>query len=483
LLILPIKSTAGYSPLAFYTSDNERLRITTGGLVGIGTTSPSANLEVVGASNTATSFGSFIVRNSSNAGMSFGASSTSYAWIQGNVYGTGIAPIVLQSNGGNVGIGTTSPTDSQGFGSAVDIQNSSYGGVIYLRKSGATSTYGYFGYDQTALSASIAAYGANTKLLFNAGTGAIKMTLDSSGNLGLGVTPSAWSSSYNAFQIGSNGAIWADATTPSGLVSLTNNVYYNAGYKYLGTGRATEYYQYNGQHIWETAASGTAGNAIYFTQAMTLNASGNLSIGNTNNTYKLDVSGTGRFTSEVTVGYGLIMSAAVSSLFSQDGTLSYYSTTNGVYLNGAGAGGWLRLQASGVENNRTAINLFGSTAATGDQIRFRTNTTDQLIIASTGAATFSSSVQATSIIRTISSGGVIWTELQSDGVYSTNTDLYLYAPSSKFVSLWAGAAERLRITSGGNVGIGTSSPGQLLTVNGGDTVTIVSRFIITKTIF
>jgi hypothetical protein len=40
----------------------------------------------------------------------------------------------------------------------------------------------------------------------------------------------------------------------------------------------------NGEHRWYTAASGTAGNAITFTQAMTLDASGNLGLGSTSPT-------------------------------------------------------------------------------------------------------------------------------------------------------------------------------------------------------
>ena len=56
---------------------------------------------------------------------------------------------------------------------------------------------------------------------------------------------------------------------------------------------------------------------------------------------------------------GLQILPATNSLYALDGTLSYYGTTNGVYLNGAGASGWLRLNASGVTNDRTAINLYG----------------------------------------------------------------------------------------------------------------------------
>jgi hypothetical protein len=44
---------------------------------------------------------------------------------------------------------------------------------------------------------------------------------------------------------------------------------------------------------------------------------------------------------------GLTITAATSSLYTTDGTLSRYSTSNGVYLNGNSAG-WLALQADGV---------------------------------------------------------------------------------------------------------------------------------------
>jgi hypothetical protein len=49
----------------------------------------------------------------------------------------------------------------------------------------------------------------------------------------------------------------------------------------VANGYATEYLQTGGQHAWNIAPSGTAGNAISFTQAMTLDASGNLLVGTT----------------------------------------------------------------------------------------------------------------------------------------------------------------------------------------------------------
>jgi hypothetical protein len=50
---------------------------------------------------------------------------------------------------------------------------------------------------------------------------------------------------------------------------------------YIGNGYASRYQQDGGVHQWFTAPSGTAGNAITFTQAMTLDASGNLLVGKT----------------------------------------------------------------------------------------------------------------------------------------------------------------------------------------------------------
>jgi len=63
-----------------------------------------------------------------------------------------------------------------------------------------------------------------------------------------------------------------------------NNAYYNTSSNlvYKTTGYAQSYIQNStGQHVWQIAASGTAGNAITFTQAMTLDASGNLLVGAT----------------------------------------------------------------------------------------------------------------------------------------------------------------------------------------------------------
>ena len=112
-------------------------------------------------------------------------------------------------------------------------------------------------------------------------------TTDASGNLGLGVTPSAWLSTVKAIQYGTSGSVYSTG----GDSYFNNNWYLNSSAQtvYLTTGAAQSYSQSTGQHIWYTAASGTAGNAFTFTQAMTLNASGNLVIGDTNAGARLHV--------------------------------------------------------------------------------------------------------------------------------------------------------------------------------------------------
>ena len=104
-------------------------------------------------------------------------------------------------------------------------------------------------------------------------------TLDTSGNLGLGVTPSAWGNTYKSLE-GTFGQGWYYNNAAT-LTGVTSNTYNNGtSWIYKTTNPAMRYELGGaGTHTWFTAPSGTAGNPITFTQAMTLDNSGNLLVG------------------------------------------------------------------------------------------------------------------------------------------------------------------------------------------------------------
>jgi hypothetical protein len=116
------------------------------------------------------------------------------------------------------------------------------------------------------------------------------MRLDTSGNLGLGVTPSAWAAGLKAIQIGSLGG--ASLLGYANAAELGYNYYYdNVGYKYGANAASTQIQFGAGEIRFKIAPSGTAGNAISFTQAMTLDASGYLGIGLTNPVGRVTIKG------------------------------------------------------------------------------------------------------------------------------------------------------------------------------------------------
>ena len=114
-----------------------------------------------------------------------------------------------------------------------------------------------------------------------ANAAAERLRISADGNLGLGVTPSAWGSIFNAMQLGDGGFIAGRSDTATQLQLGCNGFYDGSNFKYIVTGTATRYYMDTGAHYWENAASGTAGNTISFTQAMTLTVNGDLGLGTT----------------------------------------------------------------------------------------------------------------------------------------------------------------------------------------------------------
>lgn len=151
------------------------------------------------------------------------------------------------------------------------------------------------------------------------------------GNLGLGVTPSAWDSPYKAFQISSQSSL---ASYPGNYTWLNTNVVVSSGAnRYIANGYATQYEQASGAHAWYTAPSGTAGNAITFTQAMTLDASGYLYV-NSGRVY-FNSGGTASISNAPDANWGYLYKPSQDGAVGAHGWLNTAGTT-AAYLTGTG---------------------------------------------------------------------------------------------------------------------------------------------------
>jgi hypothetical protein len=107
------------------------------------------------------------------------------------------------------------------------------------------------------------------------------LRVDTSANLGLGVTPCGHlPAGYGGpmAQVGGRATILGSATT----AAYCNNVYYASGYfRYISDGAATMLEQIDGEFRLHRAAAGTAGQAISFVRPITLDGNNNFLVGAT----------------------------------------------------------------------------------------------------------------------------------------------------------------------------------------------------------
>ena len=182
-----------------------------------------------------------------------------------------------------------------------------------------------------------------------------RVRISKDGNVGIGITPSSWNSVWSAVDIGPYGSMASERTATSQLV-LGWNVYGTgvSSYAYRRTGDVSRLFAMDSTGFyWSTAPSGTAGNAITFTERMRIDASGNVGIGTATPGARLDVNGTIR----VSVG-------ANSLQMTDPGDLT---------LNASNASGQLAARVGGAERLRIDSN--------GHQINTPGNTTPPTLTA------------------------------------------------------------------------------------------------------
>jgi hypothetical protein len=267
--------------------------------------------------------------------------------------------------------------------------------------------------------------GNNSKdLVFEANGSTERMRLDAAGNLGLNTTPPAHGSSERSLDVGTTVGFGRQS---DGALVANFNAFLNASaqYIYRVSSFASRYEQLAGQHKFYTAPSGTAGNTISFTQAMTLDASGNLGIGTTSPIGKLQVktqtNGNAAFVNSTSVSGGVKINCfndagSSSSPFELDGSTLQFNIA---------AVEKMRLDSSG--------NLGIGTSSPNRKLEVN------------GISRFT---DGTSNVEITNGGGVGYIGPQTNHPLAFQTN----------------NTERARITSGGNFGIANTAPDYNLSV-------------------
>jgi hypothetical protein len=398
-----------------------------------------------------------------------------------------------------LGIGTSSPASGGGGGLTLGTTSSGKSFHVYSSSYANNGLGNFYGTDGNmklqmgALSSTSAYVYANTGcslVLFSGGN--TSATLDSSGNLGLGVTPSASPNCVNLEL--PNGSTLSSRTAAPQFAMMNNAVGDWYAPKYKTSAVATMYLLAGGQHQWYNAPSGTAGNAITFTQAMTLSAAGYLGVGvsATSPSYYLDVrSGS---------------TANTASFVSTNSTAYTPTAYNGdkarIFIQGGGAtGATLGIEFTAGGSNESYFGTVQEAGGAGAFVwqgyngsayaeRMRLDSSGNLGLGVTPSAWKSTwaafQLGNRSLARSNSGAGDLtmvfngyfdstdsrW-EFQNSGDYAARYSITGAGIHSWYTSTAAGGSandpitftQAMTLDSSGNLGIGTSSPGAKLEVN------------------
>jgi hypothetical protein len=482
---LILDSNAGHIYLNNYVNKNV-LIATGGGNVGIGTTSPGARLEVKSAAPN-TFFANFMPSTGSGYAKIYQSSNSHPALYMANAAGT--ATIVLNSSGvsyltsgniiiggtadngnllqvqgtgyflGNVGIGTSTVTNGK---LVIEESGTSIGSTIRLigtnTIAGASQVSHITSYQPSGGGAQEAAL--DFKVRSNADAYASPstvMTLLGSGNVGIGTTSPAQKLQVNG--IGEfAGALRITETGTSQNILIGNQ---NSG----GTNTPAMINGVNGSLRFGKGNS-WSGEGGTFTETMRVDLSGNVGIGTTSPGAKLQV-GNGTFDANARVlhsdstytemrGYGIVTNRAVN----------YYRPTAD------------KTQILGIGNDGNTWNYISHNA---NYHTFSTDLAERMRIdlgGNVGIGTTSPLSILHVVSREIGNGankGIRIENYNGTKDYSIRTGVSGAENTSLAFYDETAGANRIVITSGGNVGIGTTSPSTTLQLTKANTEVLANQ--------
>gem|GEM_PF-6546283 len=306
--------TFGTAYYEFQQNGTARMRINTGGNVGIGTTTTGDLLEVSGNvfANAFNSIGSLARYNTTGGTAMWGNGGSSYGAIQSysDAGGTG-RDLAINPNGGNVGVGTTIPA------ATFDATN----GTL-------NRTIGRFYHSGNLANAGTALTLSNG---YSTGTGLVEL---------MGVYTNAFGTSV--LSVRDNGTIGIGTTTTTALLDVAGTASLSGNLTFRGAGVANIDLYDNSRLDFRTQQTGAGNHAL--TTYMSLTNAGNIGINTTAPSSQLQI--VGRGSTSATYPLQILNSGGSTSFAVRDDIWASVGTqTRGVstahftVTDGAGSGG------------------------------------------------------------------------------------------------------------------------------------------------
>ena len=206
-------------------------------------------------------------------------------------------------------------------------------------------------------------------IVFNT-TNSSRLTITSGGLVGIGATPSAWSS-FTVLQV-KNSSV---ASTGNDLNLMANAYYDGSNYRRIAASAVgRQYFNTDGSIAWSQSGSGSADSTVTFSTPMTLDSSGRLGIGTTTVDEILRINGSSNSTARLRIQNQTTDVAFLGSHLGMSGTgnandcmLSSASASNLVF--GIGTAEKARLDTSGNVLVGTTSNDPAGTNVTGVAVR------------------------------------------------------------------------------------------------------------------